>query len=231
MFECVNDRVEAATDRAQAEQDLSAQQRAATSALIAAIVGLITLGVSVAGVWFVKRTLDATLEAVEDTGLATRAMQEANVLADRNARQQLRAYVGIRGAEFEFGPDGYPQFINVKATNAGQTPAFKFRSAGAVVFVREPEKLAAQFDGQYANMATESVVGPGASVKYTIYVGNTPKHRWGDFDAGMPVLLIVRCDYEDAFGTARWTTARRQLRRKPGGGFMLIPCAEGNGAN
>ena len=83
-FECVYEKVEASENTAQTEQDLSAQQRAASSALASAIVALFGLIATIVGVWFVKRTLDATLEAVQDTSEATVAMREANTIAKGN---------------------------------------------------------------------------------------------------------------------------------------------------
>lgn len=81
LFDCIYERVEASGEQANAEQDLSAQQRAATSGLASAVVAFLTLIVTGIGVWFVKRTLDATLTAVEDTSLATKAMGEQNRIA------------------------------------------------------------------------------------------------------------------------------------------------------
>lgn len=82
-FECVYEKVEASQEQASTEQDLSAQQRAATSALASAVVAALTLVISIVGVWYVKRTLDATLEAVQDTGKATIAMNDANEIANK----------------------------------------------------------------------------------------------------------------------------------------------------
>ncbi|MEK6637053.1 MAG: hypothetical protein AABY88_03105 [Pseudomonadota bacterium] len=80
-FECIYEKVEASQEQARGEQDLSAQQRAASAAMISAIIALLTLGATGMGVWYVKRTLDATLEAVKDTSKATVAMNDANEIA------------------------------------------------------------------------------------------------------------------------------------------------------
>jgi hypothetical protein len=85
-FECIYEKVEAAQEQARGEQDLSAQQKAANSALLSTIIAFFTLVMTGVGVWFVKRTLEATLEAVEDTGKATLAMQEANRIAENQRR-------------------------------------------------------------------------------------------------------------------------------------------------
>ena len=127
MVRCVRDHVQAAAQTAHDEQDLSAQKRAADSALAAAIAAFATLVVSVTGVVYVKRTLDATLRAVEDTSRATEAMLEANALAKDTAQRQLRAYVGVQAAWLEFSEEGEP-IAHVKWKNFGQTPALETAS-------------------------------------------------------------------------------------------------------
>jgi len=86
VFECVDEKVKTSYQAAHDEQDLSAQQRAASAALISAVVGFLAFAISIVGVWYVKRTLDATLRAVEDTGEATKAMVRANEIAERVQR-------------------------------------------------------------------------------------------------------------------------------------------------
>ena len=60
VFECVVSYVEASENTAYTEQDLSAQQRAAWGALVAAFAGLLSVGVSLLGLYWIKGTLDAT---------------------------------------------------------------------------------------------------------------------------------------------------------------------------
>lgn len=93
LFECVYERVESSQEQARAEQDLSAQQRAAASALASAIIALLALAVTIIGVWFIKRTLDATLQAVKDTSEATHAMRDANQIAAQAQRPWLELTV------------------------------------------------------------------------------------------------------------------------------------------
>jgi hypothetical protein len=81
LFECIYEKVEASKEQATTEQDLSAQQRAADSALASAVIALLTLAITGYGVWLVKGTLDATLEAVEDTSEATAEMRRSNDIA------------------------------------------------------------------------------------------------------------------------------------------------------
>lgn len=122
-FECIYEKVEASQEQARAEQDLSAQQRAADSALASAVIALLTLAISIVGVWFVKRTLDATLDAVQDTSRATAAMEAQNLLAAETAHHQLRAYIlpksaRISGVELDKAPRVDLTFSNSGATMA-----------------------------------------------------------------------------------------------------------------
>lgn len=85
-FECVYEKVEAAQEQARGEQDLSAQQKSANAAMISALIAFATLVLSAVGVWYVKRTLDATLRAVKDTSTATAAMVRQNDLSEAAQR-------------------------------------------------------------------------------------------------------------------------------------------------
>ena len=123
VFECVNEKAKTAYQAAHDEQDLSAQQRAASSALASAALSFLALALSGVGVWYVKRTLDATLDAVEDTGEATRAMMRQNEITE--AAQ--RAWVVIEKLtvdRFYISPDkSVTAKIDFKIKNIGLSPA------------------------------------------------------------------------------------------------------------
>lgn len=126
-FDCIYEKVQASQEQARGEEDLRAQQKAANSALLSAIISFLALIVTGAGVWFVKRTLEATLEAVEDTGKATVAMQEANEIARDGMEKQLRAYVHPEVVESGPQPDNTDQNFGwafaIRWKNSGITPA------------------------------------------------------------------------------------------------------------
>lgn len=133
VFECVYEKVEAAKEQASTEQDLSAQQRAASSSLASAIVSAFTLLVSIAGVWFVKRTLDATLRAVEDTGEATKAMKDANDIA----RSQSRPVMVFKGFFYPKREEpARDPVVVVVWNNLGPMPARVIAFELRVLFVR-----------------------------------------------------------------------------------------------
>lgn len=97
VFECVNEKAKTAYQTAHDEQDLSAQQRAASSALASTVLSFLALALSGIGVWYIKRTLDATLEAVEDTGKATKAMERQNEIAE----SAQRPWITVKSLEID----------------------------------------------------------------------------------------------------------------------------------
>jgi len=130
VFECVYEQVEASQEQARGEQDLSAQQRAATSALVSAALAFLTLVVTAVGVWLVKRTLDATLEAVEDTNIATKAMQRQNEMTAEAQRPWLKIMSSISLTLFKDGDDML-SFDSIEGDipvqNFGRSPALNCR--------------------------------------------------------------------------------------------------------
>lgn len=127
LFECVYERVEASQEQARGEQDLSAQQRAATSALASTVIAFLTLVITAVGVWFVKGTLEATLEAVKDTSEATEAMRVAN----RISSNSQRPWIDIEPI-FHCEPDPFGSVqlrFGAAFKNVGSSMAYEFRSA------------------------------------------------------------------------------------------------------
>lgn len=131
VFECVDQKAKAAYQTAHDELDLSAQQRAASSALASVIVSFLALVISVVGVRYVKQTLDATLQAVKDTGEATQAMLAQNVLAkeaNRIAEAAQRPWIAISAEVVgrQVHEEGYVLFVDVTFENIGQSVAHGF---------------------------------------------------------------------------------------------------------
>jgi hypothetical protein len=123
VFECVIDYVEASEETANTEQDLTAQQRAAWGALIAAFAGLASVVASILGLYWIKGTLDATRDAANQATIATTAMLQQNEIAREVGQGQVRAYVHIEHATVKF----YGNLLAVEMTfnNTGQSPAQK----------------------------------------------------------------------------------------------------------
>lgn len=173
IFDCIYDKVETNEQASQAEQNLSAQQRAASSALSSAVISLFTLLVSIIGVWYVKRTLDATLKAVEDTSLATHAMGDANNIA----RTAQRAWIGINDAyvsNIYAHPAGEEYWVWIDFVfvlkNSGLSPALNIRSA-LMHWTDQPDRK--NLSELYAMSEDKSVGGINISPGLT----STFKHR------------------------------------------------------
>jgi hypothetical protein len=229
MFECIYKRVEASEETARTEQDLSAQQRAASAALAAAIVSFITLIVSGIGVWFVKRTLDATLEAVEDTGKATLAMEEANRIARfaqmqqrseamksaarqlQQERRQLRAYVTVDFPSINGHPcEGFVLEYNITATNDGVTPAKSLQWASKLIVAFDDE-IEAESVLQWGAIAESSaILGAGKGVntagKLPAPITAEYQRRMEENTAGIWVVGEIR--YQDIFEVRHVTRYR-----------------------
>tara|TARA_R100001129_G_scaffold185623_1_gene174408 strand:+ start:2856 stop:3725 length:870 start_codon:yes stop_codon:yes gene_type:complete len=122
-IECVSEAIESAQHQSDSRQDLYAQQDMSRWAFWLLVLTVLTFAVTAIGVWFVKRTLDATLEAVEDTEHATLAMNEANEIARKTSALQLRPYMGTLGAAVIVEPHGQTIAVVIDIKNFGQTPA------------------------------------------------------------------------------------------------------------
>lgn len=109
------------------QDDLRAQQDMAFYALLMLIATAATVILTGIGVWLLKRTLDATLQAVEDTGEATEAMVKQNEISLSSQRAWLcpdafsmGGYQGlVDGIEVNQGFLFIPRWRNF-----GSSPAF-----------------------------------------------------------------------------------------------------------
>ncbi|MBX9460354.1 MAG: hypothetical protein KL785_03830 [Brevundimonas sp.] len=81
VVECLAEQVAATREDQRSEYDLSAQNRMAQWAFWTMVAGVLTTGLTAVALWFIRGTLKATREAVEDTSNATNAMLAANVIA------------------------------------------------------------------------------------------------------------------------------------------------------
>jgi hypothetical protein len=130
-IECIREAVISSEEQSNSRQDLQAQQDMADWAFWMLIATCFTLGVTALGVWFVKRTLDATLQAVEDTGRATEEMRKANAIAQKMGEIQVRAYLSIEKVEIGFNQSGN-LLLHVQVRNSGNSPAKLVRFVGDI---------------------------------------------------------------------------------------------------
>lgn len=210
LFECVYERVKASQEQALGEQNLSAQQRAATSALASTVVALLTLIVTSLGVWFVKRTLDATLEAVRDTSKATKAMQRQNCLVEAAQRAWIKIDPLIIDASSNQNAMDIQWRVNF--TNVGKTIAQNVRYRAEVEsfeYASATGAIAEEFD--HILMAPEQSAGsliPGDQIwlggSYGIAFDALP---WDRHDRCC-VVILARVDFEIEGSSATHTSAR-----------------------
>ena len=135
VFECVYEKVETSQEQALNKQMLSAQLRAANSTLAGSLIAVIALFVTAAGVWLVKRTLDATWQAVEDTARATEAMLKQNEIAEKNFLDGQKPHLFVEFSDQSVSKCSLRQFSGdenfrdvkvapvVKLTNYSKFPA------------------------------------------------------------------------------------------------------------
>lgn len=126
--ECVTKAIETAQEKSETRQDLYAQQDAARWGFWSVILAAVGTSFTALGVWYVKRTLDATLKAVEDTSKATVEIQKSNELSERLGTAQIRAYVIVSLPEGYFD-EGGTFHGSIRIHNTGET-------AAKLVFIR-----------------------------------------------------------------------------------------------
>ncbi len=111
-------------------KDLKAQDDMAFWAQLMFFATMVAVGLTGAGIWLIKRTLDETKVAAKHTeGMlkeakqTTEAAHAAIQATDKNAERQLRAYVHPSGPKLTMHEDGkFSIFLRFK--NFGQTPAY-----------------------------------------------------------------------------------------------------------
>jgi len=160
LVECMVEIVDATRESQRAESDLGAQWQAANWVAWATIIAGVQLVATILGLVYIRETLLATVKAVEDTGVATQAMKDANLIADRTSRQQLRAYLTPEIAVVEWHPNGINYKITISFKNTGGTPATKasiqWGSMGTDNY--DPE---IDYPGELGPLFSSSIVGPG----------------------------------------------------------------------
>ncbi|BAK65342.1 hypothetical protein SLG_06670 [Sphingobium sp. SYK-6] len=132
LAECVTKAIEAAQEQSESRQDLYAQQDMAKWAFLMLIASVATLALSAVGVWFVKKTLDATLDAVEDTGKATNAMLVQNEIAANAQRPWIFINIDLLSCTL-IERRGIKLGFKVQFRNTGQMVAENFHSHVSLV--------------------------------------------------------------------------------------------------
>jgi hypothetical protein len=117
------------SDGTQHEQrDLMAQESSALWGFWIAVIALFQLVATAIGLVLIKRTLDATREAVQEAGDATEAARQAVSETSRVGEAQTRAYLSVVQASFHVNRPTRPTEalafeLALKFNNSGGTPA------------------------------------------------------------------------------------------------------------
>ena len=124
LRECITEIVKSERESQRSESDLAAQWKAADWVLWAGAIAGAQLIATLVGLYYVKGTLDATLEAVEDTGKATNAMLKQTELVER----EQRPWVTIEAAKpvISNRDDGILITVEIGFKNIGKTVAAGF---------------------------------------------------------------------------------------------------------
>lgn len=123
VAKCVAEEMRTARQIVHEARELKAQERSASSALIAVVISLFSLIVTAVGVYFLKRTLDATLQAVADTSDATKAMIRQNELMEDAQRPWLSVRI-VRMVNIGWDAENNLRCDYVlEANNSGSMPA------------------------------------------------------------------------------------------------------------
>lgn len=130
---CFEDAIESARETQRSEEDLYAQKQMAVWAkwmfYATSLIGVVSIGVAVAGVVLVRETLNAQRLATQEATKATRAAIEANRLSMDALIADQRPWVTVEKVEpntdLQWGSvQGYIQ-VQVHMKNVGKTPALR----------------------------------------------------------------------------------------------------------
>jgi hypothetical protein len=193
------------------QADLRAQQDMALYALLMFIASAATVIITAVGVWLVKRTLDATLKAVEDTSEATEAMREANQIAEIATRPWLTLEMEHGFSSGHTDGEKILFFANLQIANIGGTPAQNVSVETADV----PDVIRNEFGDLFAiseNLSDQfsdlehMVVFPSSTETFQA-IFSTPFTETGAGTVAFPDILIV-VNYRLGNGSAAQTSAR-----------------------
>jgi hypothetical protein len=139
--ECIAKIVKAERESQRSESDLAAQWKAADWVMWAGILAGAQLLATAFGLYFVKRTLDATLQAVEDTGKATQAMERQNSIAEAAQRAWVALSMVPKLVRRRNLPEGNRLYFRLDfvAENVGSTLATHFEMERALLFMGQGE--------------------------------------------------------------------------------------------
>lgn len=230
LRECISEIVASEHENKRSESDLAAQWQAADWMFWASIIAGAQLAATIIGLYFIKGTLDATFEAVQETGKATLAMQETNEIARETMQKQLRAYIGVIIVEHPVLSENGTIFAKMKFTNYGQTPAHGCVFEGAFMLAEYPNPPLPELD--FRQDGSKSSIFPGQEWTSHITLPHTLGPVLADVLDGQATRLYLYGElrYEDVFKTAHTLKYRYEMGGELARVGRLGPSPQGNEA-
>jgi len=177
--QCFEDVIESSREPQRAEEDLYAQKQMAQWAywlfVVSSLIGVMSVGVAIGGVYWVHRTWQLQRRATEESTKATLAAVEANKFQRRAFVAEQRAWIPIRQQDISiYRPlrwqgDSANLTIQIVIRNTGQYPAQAVWLKTAMQLQTMAEIFPANFaaDARAEAMRySHNVVFPGDSVGY-----------------------------------------------------------------
>jgi len=125
---CIAEKQKAQREEQRSQHDLQAQQDMAFWALGMFLSTVLGVGVTLAGVYYVRHTLIATREAV---AAANRTADEAK----RIGEAQVRAYVTVRDVQMSLKQGRRHPTVSFEVGNSGNSPALEVTPSASVKFI------------------------------------------------------------------------------------------------
>lgn len=201
QLRCVEEAVKASAEYQQGERDLEAQRGMSDWAFWVSVIAGFQLLVTVVGLIYIKGTLDATRDAVGETGKATDAMNLQNELAEQRMRAWLRA--DIRVVSLKFKDQRMLPITVVSTVNVGGFPATNTVASATLVICHDHSApdLGAVGDGMkphwdWPTPPIGETIFPQQPAKILqLDIGfETPKKT--KIDTELWLYLIIRIDYQ-----------------------------------
>jgi hypothetical protein len=230
LAECLEEQRRASRNAYTTEQDLQAQRDMSRWALFMLVVSTITTGLTLWALWFVRGTLDATLEAVNGTNKATDAVVKSNEIALQSQRPWLQIEANLREIEF----NEYQNTIYVKATITNIGKMVAERCAVRLAIINDDTKASgAKRIAETRRAASEAAMGklPEGRSPYPMLPGqseDTAVKResmglpWQGLATGNRVLRIT------VFVAVRYLLPGDDIMRETDRAFCLTYCPPGS---
>ena len=211
--ECITKIVDAERESQRGESDLAAQWESASWVKWAGVLAGAQLIATALGLYFVKRTLDATWEAVADTSKATEAMDRQNKIAAEAQRPWIAISVeveDIRATQNVFALKWRVKFKNIGKTAARQVV---LRETCFFDGPNAAEKIVEQRDKWNDQPAVANRVllpGEEAAIPGEITIKKAAI-KWADSGTGAEFAFFVAmgaAHYRDGSGDAQLVTFR-----------------------